>query len=195
MAEIPEMVDTRVLRPAQTALALELVSRLDLLRLKSIARVYARGLPPDVTWEDLLQEALTRVITGARVRPEGVETLAFIVGVMRSLRADYWRRASRQTEGKDALRIDHSDDESLALVGADPEPSPERALSARQELTLVHMLFANDAQALKILEGLGLGLDAEQIRRRARMSRTDYDSTRRRMRRTLLREGLTCEPK
>jgi DNA-directed RNA polymerase specialized sigma24 family protein len=195
MPEIPKMVDTRVLRPAQTALAMDLVSRMDLLRLKSIAKIYVRGLPAEYTWEDLLQEALTRVITGARVKPEGLETVAFIAGILRSLRADYWRRATRQSPGHEALRIDHADGESLALVGADPEPSLERVLSARQEVTLIHMLFANDPQALNILEGLAQGLDAEEIRRRARMSKTDYDSTRRRMRRALLREGLTCEPK
>lgn len=42
MPQIPPLVDKRVLKPAQTALALELVSRTDLLRLKSIARLYAR---------------------------------------------------------------------------------------------------------------------------------------------------------
>ena len=41
-----------------------MVSRKELLRLKTIARVYARRLPPDVCWDDLLQEALTRIILG-----------------------------------------------------------------------------------------------------------------------------------
>jgi hypothetical protein len=55
-----------VLRPAQTALALNLIGRMDFLRLKSIARWHARGLRPDVTWDDLLQEAITRVLVGSR---------------------------------------------------------------------------------------------------------------------------------
>src|SRR5258708_930774 len=57
MSPIPQLADDRVLRPAETALALKLISRMDFLRLKSIARWHARGLPPDVTWDDLLQEA------------------------------------------------------------------------------------------------------------------------------------------
>jgi hypothetical protein len=60
------LVDARVPRPTQMALALKLVTEMDLLRLKTIARLHARGLPPDMGWEDLLQEALTRVLTGAR---------------------------------------------------------------------------------------------------------------------------------
>jgi RNA polymerase sigma-70 factor (ECF subfamily) len=68
-------------------------------------------------------------------------------------------------------------------------------LSARQELTAIERLFADDPAALKIIAGLGLGLSAEQIRIATGIPKTDYDSARRRMRRTLLREGLTCEPK
>lgn len=57
-------VDKRVLSPSQTVLAHGMASEIELLRLKTVARVYARGLPPDVAWDDLLQEALTRIISG-----------------------------------------------------------------------------------------------------------------------------------
>jgi DNA-directed RNA polymerase specialized sigma24 family protein len=192
MPDIPPLVDKRVLRPAQTALALELVSRMDLLRLKSIARLYARGLPPEITWEDLFQEALTRVLVGSRRHPEGVTIVAFLAGVLRSLRADYCRRAVSRN---DTLRIDAESDEALGLVLSDPTPGPDRALDARQELATIKRLFADDPTALQIIEGLGQGLCAEQIRLATRLSKTDYDSARKRMRRALLREGLTCEPK
>jgi hypothetical protein len=66
MSRLPQLTDNRVLRPAQTALALNLIGRMDFLRLKSIARWHARGLRPDVTWDDLLQEAITRVLVGSR---------------------------------------------------------------------------------------------------------------------------------
>src|SRR6476620_6841755 len=67
---MPRLSYDRTIAPSHTALALELVTEMDLLRLKSIARLYARGLPPDVAWDDLLQEAITRVLTGKRVRPD-----------------------------------------------------------------------------------------------------------------------------
>ena len=195
MPQIPSLVDNRVLRPAETALALDLVGQMELLRLKTIARVYARGLPPEVAWEDMLQEALTRVIAGSRRQPEGVTTVAFVAGILRSLRAEYWRRATRQFRGNDSVPIDHDEGESLALALADPTPGPERELSARQELIAIKQLFADDPTALKIIDGLGAGLSADQIRHATGLSKTDYDSARRRMRRTLLREGLTCEPR
>jgi hypothetical protein len=69
-------------------------------------------------------------------------------------------------------------------------------LSARQELIAIKQLFATDPIALKIIGALGEGLSADQIRRSTGLSKTDYDSARRRMRRVLLREGLTtCEQK
>jgi DNA-directed RNA polymerase specialized sigma24 family protein len=195
MPKIQPLVDTRVLRPAETALALELVSAIDLLRLKTIARLRARGLPSDVGWDDLLQEAFTRVITGSRVQPEGVPMVAFLAGVMRSLKSEHVRRALNQSGGRQPLRIDQTVDERRDLDLCDPAPGPERSLSARQELIGIKQLFADDSVALKIIAGLGSGLSAEQIRIAAGISKTDYDSARRRMRRSLIREGLTCAPK
>jgi len=195
MPRMLPIVDKRILRPAETALALNLFSEVDLLRLKTIARLYARGLPPDVAWDDLLQEALTRVLVGSRKQPEGVTMVAFVTGIMRSLKADYWRRRLRGSGSDDALRIDAASDELAEVALQDPAPGPERSLSARQELLAIERLFADDRVALQIIAGLSNGLSAEQIRVAARLSKTDYDSARRRMRRTLLREGLTCEPK
>lgn len=192
MHHIPPLVDKKVLRPAETALALNLLSKTDLLRLKTVARIYARGLEPEGAWEDLLQVAITRVLTGSRQCPAGVSMVALIAGILRSLRTDYWRRLRRQAR-ENRLRIDCESEESLALV--DPTPGPERTLDARQQLTLVKLLFADDPAALQIIDGLSNGLSAEQIRLCAGLSKTDYDSTRRRMRRTVLREGLRCEPK
>jgi DNA-directed RNA polymerase specialized sigma24 family protein len=195
MPQMPRLVDKRILTPAESALALSLVSEIDLLRLKTIARVYARGLPPDVAWDDLLQEALTRIILGARRQPESVTMVAFLAGIMRSLKAEHWRRALKGSGGHNALRIDQASGKSREVELCDPAPGLERSLSARQELAAIRQLFADDHVALKIIAGLSEGLSAEQIRAAAGISRTDYDSARRRMRRTLLREGLTCEPK
>jgi RNA polymerase sigma-70 factor (ECF subfamily) len=82
--------------------------------------------------------------------------VAFIAGVMRSLRSAHRRRHVR----------------------------------ARQELAQIRALFAGDAVVLGILDGLGEGLEAEQIRERLGLDSTAYDTARRRMRRALLREGL-----
>jgi len=76
--------------------------------------------------------------------------VVFVAGILRSLRADYWRRAKRES-GDERLRIDHQRDESLALELADPTPGPERALSARQEINLIKLLFPMIGRCSRLL--------------------------------------------
>lgn len=172
-----------VIQPSELARAKQLVSDMDLLRLKAVARLYVRGLPVDISWEDLLQEAFTRVLSGARAIPPGVEPMAFLAGVMRSLRSEHWRRALQpdaESRDSDARQID------LAS-------NPERQLICHEQLTALGELFAGDLLAWGIIEGLAEGLSAEQIRALTGASKTEYDSARKRIRRALLKEGLTFE--
>jgi DNA-directed RNA polymerase specialized sigma24 family protein len=192
MAQLPELADERILRPAETALALNLITRMDFLRLKAIARLHARGLPPDVTWDDLLQEAFTRVIAGTRRKPRGVTMVAFLAGIMRSLRSDHWRRARGGPGSHETLRIDHAPDVSRRPELLDPVADLEHSLIAREQLDSIERLFADDPVVRGILAGLAEGHSPPQIRAALGLSDTDYDTARKRLRRTLLKEGLTC---
>ncbi|HEY4212928.1 MAG TPA: hypothetical protein VGM84_15720 [Steroidobacteraceae bacterium] len=166
--------------PLERAVAAELISDMDLLRLKANAKLLARGLAPEVQWWDLLQEAFARVLSGHRGRPPGVPVDAFITGVMRSIRSQYWRQMSRGC---------HESETDIF----DPSPDPERALLAVQELAAITRLFADDPVVMRILDGLADGLTPDEICSANGFSKTTYDSARKRMRRTLLREGLRME--
>jgi DNA-directed RNA polymerase specialized sigma24 family protein len=183
MAQLPELADRRILRPAETALALNLITRMDFLRLKAIARLHARGLPADVTWDDLLQEAFTRVIVGTRRKPADISMVAFIAGIMRSLRSEHRRRAQAGPGSRGALPVDQLHDQSADL---------EQSLIARQELESIQRRFAGDAVVNGLIQCLAEGLSPTQICAALRISKTDYDSARKRLRRALLKEGLTC---
>jgi DNA-directed RNA polymerase specialized sigma24 family protein len=174
--------DRLVPSPAEIALVLGLVSEMDVLRLKTIARLYARGLPADLGWADLLQEAFARVLDGSRRRPPDLAMVVFLAGVMRSLKSEYWRRASIESRFQELREIEP----------IDPIADPERTMSALQELDAIDRLFADDPVILQIIAGIGEGLSAEQIRAAIGISQTEYDSARKRMRRVLLKEGLTC---
>ena len=117
------LIDTKEIRPAQTALALNLVSEMDFLRLKAVARLYARGLPPDVDWDDLLQEAFTRVFVGARVKPDGIAMVPFVAGIIRSLRSAHLRRALGSGSA-DAVQIADATEPGHDLELVDPAPGP-----------------------------------------------------------------------
>jgi RNA polymerase sigma-70 factor (ECF subfamily) len=182
--------------PAETAMALKLVSEVDLLRLKTIARVHARGLPPDVGWADLLQEAFARVLNGTRRQPEGLSVVMFLAGVMRSLKSEHWRRAIRESRYGQTFRDEQSAvDDAQDTQFSNSAPGPERSLSALQELAAIDRLFVDDPIALQIIAGLAEGDSAEQIRDGADIAKIDYASARKRIRRALLREGLTCRLK
>jgi DNA-directed RNA polymerase specialized sigma24 family protein len=195
MRHFPPLIDPRIVRPSESILGLGLVTELELLRLKTLARWYARGLPPDITWEDLLQEALTRIIVGKRQVPAGVAIVAFVAGVMRSIRSEHWQRVERTRAPDGSRRPGRSKSANHEIQLVDPTPGPDRAVMAQQELVQIRKLFAGDATALSILDGLAQGLTPDEIRLALGLSDTDYASARKRMRRGLLREGLTCVPK
>ena len=165
-------------RPQRDAgAALAALSEEDLLRLRAIAKLRARSLPHGMSWSDLLHEAVLRALTGARPWPPGVSLLAFLAGVMRSLCDEQWRRHRRQ----DRLPILH---------GSGGTDDPERACAAAEALAAILRLFASDKAALKVITGLISGMAADDIRRHYGLTAVEYDTTRRRIRRTLLRHGL-----
>ncbi|WP_247493208.1 hypothetical protein [Bradyrhizobium sp. 142] len=171
---------------ADVGSAIDALSDIDLVRLKALARLWSRGLPGGLGWSDILHEAIARVLDGSRPWPPGVPILAFLSGVMRSICNDHWRRA--RYEQRLLVSRDDPDQRGWPGVEADEVPDPERILAAAQMLAHVYRLFEADTLALKIIAGMTDGLTAREICELHDMSELDYDTTRRRMRRTLLRD-------
>ncbi len=162
------------------AVALGALSNAELMRLNALARLWTRGLPETLSWADVLQEAIARALDGSRKWPPGVPILSFLSGVMRSICDDHWRHEMR--EARVIVRSADAADE----VGA-ANPDPERVVAAAQALSDIHDLFAGDYAALKIITGLADGLTATEICETYGLSEREYDTTRKRMRRALLR--------
>jgi RNA polymerase sigma-70 factor (ECF subfamily) len=169
----------------EVARAIHALSDADLVRLGALARLWARGLPGHLGWSDVLHEAIARALDGSRHWPAGVPILAFLSGVMRSICVDHWRREQRESLllVRDGVATD-------TYAAGDDARDPERMLATTQRLAAINRLFAGDAPALKVIAGLAEGLDADEICRRYAMSEREYDTTRKRMRRALLRRGL-----
>ena len=166
-----------MLRPRDLRTALATLPGDDLLRLRAIARLRARALPGCVSWSDLLHEAVARALAGRRPWPPGVPLVAFLAGVMRSLCDEHWSRNRR--EGDMPL----SD-------GTSAVHDPERTYAAAQALASLHRLFASDPAAIKVITGLTGGMTADEMRRHFQLTAVEYDTTRRRIRRAMLRHGL-----
>ena len=174
--------DAPVPPPREVGAALAALSDDDLLRLRALARLRARGLPSGVAWSDLLHEAVLRALEGTRRWPPGVPLLAFLAGIMRSLCDEQWRRRRRESP------LPQAEDAPAESTACDADP--ERAYAAAEALAAVDRLFASDGMALKVIAGLTNGLGAEEIQRLYGLSAVEYDTARRRMRRALLRHGL-----
>jgi RNA polymerase sigma-70 factor (ECF subfamily) len=166
------------------AAALSALSNADLLRLNALARLWTRGMPETLSWADVLQEAIARALDGSRKWPPGVSILAFLSGVMRSICDDHWRQQVR--EARVIVRSTDAADARADDVGA-ANPDPERVVAAAQALSDIHTLFAGDYAALKVITGLADGLTAAEICETYGLSEREYDTTRKRMRRALLR--------
>ena len=168
------------------ARAIHALSDTDLIRLKALARLWSRGLPGGLGWADILNEAIVRVLDGSRPWPPKVPLLAFLSGVMRSICDDQWRRARRE------LLVRNGDGcaPGVPSVEAAATPDPERTLAAAQALAEVDRLFAADPGALKVIAGLAEGCTPGEICRTYGLTELEYDTTRKRMRRTLLRHDL-----
>jgi DNA-directed RNA polymerase specialized sigma24 family protein len=172
---------------AAVSRALAALSEIDLVRLRALARLRARGLPHGIDWSDLLNEALARALDGSRQWPPGVPLLVFLAGVMRSICGDFWRRRRQEAE-LIAFGINaDADCRDVACQAA----NQERVLAACEAVGAIYRLFAGDVAALRIVSGLANGHSAEDIRVMHGMSLVDYHSARRRMRRALLRAELS----
>lgn len=182
---IAPRADDAVGRAADLAAAIDALSDIELVRLKALARLWSRDLPGGLGWSDILHEAIARVLDGSRSWPADVPILAFLSGVMRSICNDHWRRA--RLEQRLLVSRDDPDQRRWPSEEADEVPDPERVLAAAQTLANVSRLFEDDPLALKIIAGMADGLAAREICGVHGMSELDYDTTRRRMRRTLLR--------
>ncbi|MHC2283841.1 DNA-directed RNA polymerase specialized sigma24 family protein [Bradyrhizobium diazoefficiens] len=178
--------DVAVAPAADVASAIDALSDLELVRLKALARFWSRDLPGGLGWSDLLHEAIARVLDGCRPWPPGVPILAFLAGVMRSICNDHWRRA--RLERRLLVSRDDPDQRSWPGEAVDEVPDPERVLAAAQALANVYRLFEADPLALKIIAGMADGMAAREICRIYDISELNYDTTRRRMRRALLRD-------
>ncbi len=165
--------------------ALANLSDADLLRLQALARLRARSLPPGVNGSDLLHEAIVRALDGSRQWPAGVPFVAFLSGVMRSV-CD----AMRRRRGREAAMFLPAD-EATRPEAACVAPDQERILAAAEAIAAIYRLFAGDKIVLHIIAGLAEGMSADEIRAMHDFSPVAYDSARRRMRRALLRVGLS----
>lgn len=154
----------------------------DLQKLKQIARLRSYGLPTS-TWEDLLQEALFRALSGVRQWPKSVSFLAFLAQTMRSIASDERQQVQEMVVESDI----GSEDVSTRGINhfAVTTITPESQALARSSLSEIETLFKEDSDAICVLNGLALGMSPNEVQTSSKMTPTQYATTQKRIQRAL----------
>jgi hypothetical protein len=152
-----------VLSAAEAGAAIRSLTQADKIALMKIARLYAKKTPYD--HEDLLQEAMCRVLDGARAWPRHLTALRFLWGVVRSIA---W-------EWKNELPDKPSDI-------ADPGSEERRAIAGLDVIKII-ALFDDDPAAQIIVRGMMEGARGQELQDLSGLDKTDYESKRTKIRR------------
>jgi len=132
--------------------------------LVKIARAYA--WKTSYSHEDLIQEALTRVLEGKRAWPRKLPVTVFLRGVMRSIASDW------TPESHDDVDVDE-----IGYVN--------HAAAARIDAQKMLALFDDDPIAQRIFTGMLEGARGEELRELSGLAPKDYETKRTKMRRRL----------
>ncbi|MFG3594524.1 hypothetical protein [Bradyrhizobium sp. RDI18] len=122
-----------------------IISRLrgpDLVRLSLLARAWAAGLRYHDT-DDLLYEALDRILSGRRLWPSEVPLPAFLSQVMRSI-ASQWRQEDR----REPLREDETDQ-----MFEDETQDPSTRYEMDDLISRMRCALASDPIAFDVVDG------------------------------------------
>lgn len=164
--------------PHEASRALASMSEADMARVERFARIRAAGLEP-WDWEDLLNEAVARLLSGSRRWPRDLPLVVFFRETMRSLAQEERRRrhqAAYPVSAASELEIQSMNDD---------RPGPEREAIARDQLRRLIEHFETDRAVAEVITGLERGETAGETCARAGLSPQSYDAARKRFRRSV----------
>jgi DNA-directed RNA polymerase specialized sigma24 family protein len=154
------------------------------VRLRKVAAILCPGRPLDA--EDLLQETFTRALNGSRTCPVQVEVVTFLAEAMQSIASDAAKARARHPERRAIALLT---DEGLAVDPPDCRSNAEEALESDGEVRRIKQaivgLFADDPVAQVMVEGIMEGMEGEELREVAGLSKTGFASKRRLIRRRI----------
>lgn len=154
-----------------------IISRLrgpEILRLSALARTWATGLRQHDA-DDLLNEALDRVLSGRRPWPSDLPLPAFLSQVMRSI-ASQWRREDR----REPLKEDETN-----KVFNEENHNPAACYEMDDLISRMRRALGADQPALGVFDHILADIDRSEAQAALGMDATQYDTARRRMTRQL----------
>ena len=160
---------TAALSQAELIAIIQALGDKDKIALMKIARLYARRTPFD--HDDLLQEAICRVLSGKRVWARSTPIRSFLAGVIRSI-AWEWKNEPHQ-----------------AVVDAPDPRYGESPMMASIDSARIVAMFADDPAAQKIVLEMMVGGRGEELQRSSGLGKVEYESKRKKIRRRIEKLG------
>ncbi len=163
---------------AEARTALEDLADADYNKLMLIAISWVRKRISQNAWtpEDLLQEAFRKTLDGTRGWSKAVSIIKHLDEVMRSESSHLAKQASYFAP------LDHA--------SAETSDDSDARLEVCDELDRRLALFKEDHRALDLLRLKGEGFSPSEVQRRLGITKTEYQSTTKRIRRRLTRHLL-----
>ena len=184
--EQPKPTDDEPLSKAEREALLGAMLPEDWGRATSLARVAALGLT-DMTADDVLQEALTDLLSGDRTWRRGVHPLVTLKVAMHSI-------ASNSQKKVENAPIDQFVTVSTGEEEAEGQPAPVHAverlepldtLQGRQQLALIEQLVKGDDHAELVLMAWAMGFSGAEARQETGLDAKQFDAARQRLLRKL----------
>jgi len=208
----PEAPPARVATGLEISQAIEELTEEDSERLEQTAinRICRIGrlAAHNRTHEDLIQEAMCRILDGTRQwRPENVKFVPFLLGVIWSISSEWASHHERNPDSPEYAAIEsqitkvddegnsHSPFEAIASTQPDVEDEIVRAELESEQKALLQQIeahFSKDENASYVLMGWSDGMDGPAIRELFGLDETAYRTIVRRIRRysqKIIRKG------
>lgn len=128
--------------------------------------------------DDLIQKAILLVLSGERRWKREMETIPFLYSAMRSIAHAEFKKKSPENKKTSIVNGDGDDIEIT-----DTAPSTEARLIQQEDDNLVRKrveeifdVFKDDDEATLLLVGIADGLSASEIREQMKISKTQYET-------------------
>jgi DNA-directed RNA polymerase specialized sigma24 family protein len=165
----------------------QLCSGADYARAKSLARTRAAGLVGS-TAEDLLQEAITKLLSGERRWPRGVHPLVVLATAMHSI-ASNLRKSTKRGPIDSKVAVDGpaelDDEEQSPTVTRVDTTTPEHIADAKTQLEEIQHLVAGDEEAELVVLAWAEGLRGKEAADELGFDMHTYEAARKRLIRKL----------
>lgn len=167
---------------AEIEAAISALTLAELEKLGNFAEFYARTLAArgaGVSGDDLIQEAIVRTCTGERHWPTSIRFISYLLATVRSIA----NAAAKKMKDEQLTTLDPSEDEISDELASKLAPDLGHQARVLAETERIEQWFADDERVRLLIEGLKDGMSGPEIQVWLKLTRTEYETAMKRLRR------------